>query len=206
MMKYPEPGKVKTRLVPPLTHSQAASLYGCFLSDIFAALSNLSGIEIHAAYAPGAPEKEVRALVPERFAIFRQEGAHLGERMRNAFSRLLSSYEKVSMTGTDSPDLPISLISDSFDRLDSSDAVFGPAKDGGYYLVALKKPADVLFDGIKWGGGTVLADTLEKARGAGISTALLEPWHDIDRPEDLGYLRDNDGAPLSSRFLRELCL
>src|SRR3989304_134742 len=102
-----EPGKVKTRLVPPLTHSQAASLYRCFLSDIFAALSNLSGIEIHAAYAPGAPEEKVRELVPERFGIFRQEGAHLGGGMRNAFSRLLSRYEKVSMTGTDSPDLPI---------------------------------------------------------------------------------------------------
>src|SRR3989304_5640104 len=105
-------------------------------------------------------EKEVRAGVPERFGIFRQEGALLGQRMRNAFSRLLSSYEKVSMTGTDSPDLPISLISDSFDRLDSSDAVLRPAKDGGYYLVALKKPADVIFYGLKWGGGTGLAASL----------------------------------------------
>lgn len=206
MMKYPAPGAVKTRLVPPLTHSQATLLYRCFLSDIFAALSNLSGIDIWAAYAPAAAQNEVRALVPDGFRIFAQEGEDLGERMHNAFIRLLSSYNKVSMIGTDSPDLPVSLIFDSFNKLDCSDAVFGPAKDGGYYLIALKHPADVLFKGLKWGSSTVLADSLERACLAGISTALLDPWHDIDRPEDLRYLIDNKSAPASSDFLRELGL
>ncbi len=205
MMKYPEAGKVKTRLVPPLTHSQAALLYRCFLADTFSALSTLSGIDLFAAYDPGVTEEQVRALVPERFAIFPQEGEDLGIRMRNTFNRLLPTYEKVSMVGADSPDLPVSLITESFDRLDAAQAVFGPAKDGGYYLVALNNPADALFTGIGWGASSVLADSLERARKARIFTALLDPWHDIDRPEDLELLKDNNRAPASSRFLKELC-
>ena len=206
MMKYPAAGEVKTRLVPPLTHSQACGLYGCFLRDIFAALPSLTDTDIWAAYAPVTAQKEVRALVPGGFGIFAQEGADLGERMRNAFSRLFSQYEKVSMIGTDSPDLPVSLISDSFEKLDKADAVFGPAEDGGYYLIALKNPVDALFKGIKWGSSSVLADSLEKARQEGISTSLLDPWHDIDRPEDLKYLRGSNSAPESSAFLRKLAL
>lgn len=203
-MKYPLPGEVKTRLVPPLTHGQAAGLYRCFLKDLFAAVSSLGETDLWAAYAAAVPAKDVRALVPEGFGIFAQQGSDLGERMRNAFARLLSSYEKVSMIGADSPDLPVSFISGSFDKLDSSDVVFGPAKDGGYYLIALKHPADALFHGIKWGGSTVLADSLERAGRLKLSTALLEPWHDIDRPEDLEYLKDDDKAPASSAFLKEL--
>jgi len=204
MMKYPRPGAVKTRLVPPLTSEEAASLYRCFLKDTFGRITPLKGIDPFAAYTQ-ASEEEVRALVPEGISIFEQAGGGLGERMSDAFMRLFSAgYNRVSMIGSDTPDLPIAFISGSILALDGSDVVFGPAMDGGYYLIALKGPAGCLFSDIIWGSSSVLDDSIARARQASLKCALLDTWHDIDRAEDLKYLKDNPEAPSSAGFLREL--
>ena len=107
--------------------------------------------------------------------------------------------------GTDAPDLPLPFISEAFLRLEEGiDAVFGPAEDGGYYLVALRGESRGLFRGIPWSTPQVLAASRQRAREAGLLTALLPPWYDVDGYADLfrpGLLDPGNDAPLTRGFL-----
>ena len=204
MVKAPRPGQVKTRLVPPLSHDEAASLYRCFLKDIFSKLSSIADTDIFVAYAPEGSIGEIKPLAPEGFFYFPQEGMDLGERMSNVFKRLSSSgYGAVAIIGSDAPDIPVEYIEDAFKALDGkgADAVFGPASDGGYYLAALKRPLPALFEGMEWSTRTVMEKTIERLDSLSISWRLLPLWHDIDLSVDLAFLKDNPECPESSAYL-----
>jgi hypothetical protein len=215
MLKSPAPGRVKTRLTPPLTPEQASSLYRCFIEDTMRTVLGIPGVDVFAAYSPES-DPGYTARLAAGSEVFAQSGADLGERIFSVFSRLFAGgYSNVVVIGTDSPDLPPSFIEDAFARLagGEADMVLGPADDGGYYLVGLGTLARAPFEGVAWSTETVLDETLEKARGAGLAVSLLGPWHDIDRPEDLEYLRcagtggkggDTDGAPSSTAVLAGL--
>jgi rSAM/selenodomain-associated transferase 1 len=208
MLKAPLPGLVKTRLVPPLTHAEAARLYGCFIEDIFAGLRGLSRADVFAALSPDAGSPGEPMLPPCK-GVFMQEGGDLGERIVNVFRRLFASgYANVAVIGSDSPDLPLEYIEEAFALLERTDAglVLGPAVDGGYYLIGLPAVArryEGLFEGIRWSTGSVLDETLERARSLSLRVEMLRPWHDIDTGEDLGLLIDNAAAPSSSACVRE---
>ena len=112
----------------------------------------------------------------------------------------------VAIVGSDSPDLPPDRIGQAYRLLANgqTDAVFGPSEDGGYYLLAMNQLHGELFRGIEWSTGTVLAKSLERAAAAGIRTALLPTWHDVDTAGDLdrpGLLDEGDGAPLTREYL-----
>lgn len=205
MVKTPRPGSVKTRLVPPLSYKEAAGLYRCFLKDIFNSVLKLKGVSIYAAYAPEGGQDLIR-LIPECIKAFPQEGRGLGRRICNVFKTLFANgYEKITVIGSDSPDLPRNYMKDAFSRLDNRvKLVLGPAKDGGYYLIAMNEFNAGLFTGIPWSTGDVLAETIKKARANSIRFKLLEPWHDIDTADDLHYLKKSRSAPVSSQFLRTL--
>lgn len=205
--KTPLPGQVKTRLTPPLSPEQGAELYRCMLLDTVARAGTLKvdtfifyhGNELYfREVAPGLP------LLP-------QHESCLGGRLEAAFAALSAlGYENRVVIGTDAPDLPLEFIEEAFCRLESGcDVVFGPAEDGGYYLVALRGGHGELFQEIPWSGPQVLERSLARAREAGLSVALLPTWYDVDGFEDLhrpGLSDPLNGAPLTRGFIRDLAL
>lgn len=117
--------------------------------------------------------------------IYLQQGETLGDKMAHALEKMLQTYDKALIIGTDIVGLSQELMQSAFDALETSDVVSGPALDGGYYLVGLKKPCPALFEGIAWSTSEVLQQTLDKIKKEGLTCALLEKKRDIDTLEDL---------------------
>lgn len=194
MAKEPVPGKVKTRLTPPLTPHEASELYRCFLLDRLLAMGALPGVDIALAYTPSRARKPFTDSCPENFSLFAQCGRTLGEKLRHIFQEKLSEgYAAVSVMGSDSPDLPNRLIQTSFRLMlvKHADLVLGPCPDGGYYLIAATKLYPELFSGIPWSTDKVLATTLKKAVELGLKTELLPSWNDLDTFQDLVRYHQN---------------
>lgn len=139
----------------------------------------------------------------------RQHPGGLGERLEQAFTVLLErGFTERAAIGTDAPDLPLHFIADAFAALQGgADAVFGPVEDGGYYLVGVRERNYQVLRDIPWSTSAVLATSLERGREAGLTTALLQPWYDVDTYEDLwrpGLADPENGAPLTRAFLARL--
>ena len=208
--KRPVAGQVKTRLSPPLSPEEAAGLYACMLRDVIAKAGGFAGIAPLLFYQdePAAAAWFRRAF--PHMALFPQEGADLGERMANAFRLAFAlGHRTVVIIGSDSPDLPVEYLRQACRLLEEGDAeaVFGPSEDGGYYLLGMKRLWPELFTGIEWSTAAVLAESLARGAAAGIRTALLPSWHDVDTAEDLlrPELRDEQNeAPLTRRFIEKL--
>ena len=192
MSKVPLPGEVKTRLCPPLTPADAAALARCFLLDRLEQLREVADCEALVAFTPKDCVAEMRAIVPAGTRLVPQEGADLGARMDRLLTDLLAEGAPGAIViGTDTPTLPTAYVRRACVAMrdGSADIVMGPAEDGGYYLVGLRAPAPALFTEMPWGTETVLAETLARARRLGLRHALLPPWFDVDRGEDLARLR-----------------
>ena len=120
-----------------------------------------------------------------------QRGGDLGARMRRTFLHLLrQGYGGVVLVGGDSPTIPASRLVEACRALRAgADLVLGPARDGGYYLVGLRRDRPPLFRRVAWGTAGVLRTTLRRARRAHLGIRLLKPWYDVDRSADLIRLR-----------------
>ena len=122
--------------------------------------------------------------------VFIQEGKDLGDRMKNTFSeRFTEGYERVVIIGADSPSLPSAYVKQAFDF--KEDVVLGPSVDGGYYLIGMQRKFVNLFDGITWGSGNVLKETYSRLKSNGSTLGLLPVWYDVDRPDDLIFLKSH---------------
>ena len=193
--KAPIPGLVKTRLCPPLTPDEAATLHGSFVLDTLertkAAVTKLKlPIVRHLACAPSATHVFFK-IMEERQGVklIDQVGSDLGARMNQAFQTLFSQgYRQVLLVGTDVPTLPLDHFKQALTALETHDLVLGPALDGGYYLIGLKRPAPELFADIPWSTDQVLRRTQEKAATIGFKASLIEPWRDVDILADLEAL------------------
>lgn len=186
--KEPRPGQVKTRLCPPLSPEEAAQLYHRFLQDILEEMARVPEMRLAVAFSPASAQPFFKDLALPGTDLFPQEGADLGERMTRALARgLAAGFGPVLLRGSDSPDLPASLVCEARKVLASGRAqvVLGPAPDGGYYLVGLAEPQFSLFQGPAWSSPTVLSDTLRLAENSGLKVHLLPPWPDIDTYVDL---------------------
>jgi rSAM/selenodomain-associated transferase 1 len=192
MAKVPIPGQVKTRLLPFLDEVASARLYACFLLDMVEAVESAFPGLCRVAYTPAGEDKLLKGLLARECPLIPQRGAHLGERLYNLFHHLLFSEELESAlaVNSDSPTLPMRLVAEAFERLDEPgiDGVLGPADDGGYYLIGLKKPHKHLFADIPWSTPEVLPATLKRATEADLHLVLLEPWYDVDDQASLGRL------------------
>ena len=186
--KAPVPGEVKTRLYPKLTIDEATDLYRCFLQDRIKEIGRLTEIDLAISYTPEESKEYFSRFITNGFHLFPQRGKNLGERLSNIFKdKLADKYDAVSIIDSDTPDLPRSIVQQSFQLLMSNgvDAVFGPCDDGGYYLVAMRRPQPDLFQHIPWSTEAVLATTLERASAIGLKAELLPRWNDLDTFEDL---------------------
>jgi rSAM/selenodomain-associated transferase 1 len=115
-----------------------------------------------------------------------QRGADLGERMSEAFSAAFhAGFSRVICIGSDCLELSANLITDAFKALGSSDVVLGPAVDGGYYLVGMKKLYTPVFKDKEWSTPNVLLDTLLSVKQLGLTYHLLPTLNDIDTMQDL---------------------
>lgn len=187
--KPPRPGQVKSRLIPALGEAGAASLYRRLLEQTLetAAASHFGTLEL---WTTDPADHETRQLAVRHGArLQRQAGADLGERMSHALNIALSRARFAVLIGCDCPQLTSVDLRQAAGWLRSgADAVLGPATDGGYYLIALRRPILSLFSGIDWGTGQVLEQTRSRLRRGGLAWHELPEYRDIDRPEDLDYL------------------
>jgi uncharacterized protein len=193
--KAPIPGQVKTRLCPPLTPDEAATLHGSFVLDTLertkAAVAKFKlPIERYLACAPSSTHVFFK-IMEERQGVklIDQVGDDLGGRMNQAFQTLFSQgYRQVVLIGTDVPTLPLDHVKLAIQALENHDLVLGPALDGGYYLIGLKRMAPELFADIPWSTDQVLKLTQKKAVTIGFKDSLIQPWRDVDTLADLEAL------------------
>jgi hypothetical protein len=190
--RAPIPGQTKTRLIAALGASGAADLYRCFLFDILGQAEKIAAAVSVAAAEPeqrDALEAIVTQVCP-RAAVTVQSGRDLGERMSAAFDEAFRrGHPSALILGTDLPSLPFERIDRALSLLRDRQLVLGPCLDGGYYLIGLRSPAPQLFQHIDWGSSSVLVDTLMRAQSLSLSVSLLDPWFDVDIPQDLVVLR-----------------
>jgi uncharacterized protein len=190
-VKYPERGKVKSRLAKNWTDDLVAGLYENFVRDIIATLDQGS-FNFRIYFYPPEKEEEVKKLWGNNYQYKEQTGADLGERMKNAFfQEFAAGYTKVVLIGSDCPDLPAEIIEESFRTLENnSNIVIGSATDGGYYLIGFRQDAFCpdIFSGMQWGGASVLEKTMNILRSKEHHLTILPKWRDIDRRDDLDDL------------------
>lgn len=191
--RTPEPGRVKTRLVPPLSEGEAHRLYLAFLEDA-AAISIAPGRWRCVLEAdPDPDDPALAALFPAPWRRRKQAPGDLGERLAAAFEREFSSGAPSAVAvGSDHPALERRLLEEAFARLAlGSDAAIIPAEDGGYCAIGLTAgvPVREVFFEIPWSTSFVLSATRKRLAALGLEEAVLEPAYDVDRPEDLDRLR-----------------
>ncbi|MDP3428200.1 MAG: TIGR04282 family arsenosugar biosynthesis glycosyltransferase [Humidesulfovibrio sp.] len=205
-LKFPEPGAVKTRLAAELGagsgEEAAARLARHFAEATLAAAASL-GLPVTVSFSPARRGPEFSAWLGSGYDYTPQKGANLGERMRHAFEDAFArGAERAVLVGTDAPDRPVEFLSEALARLDDHDVVLGPALDGGYHLIALRRYSftpevfgSEQSGGIDWSTPRVLAQTLTALRAAGRTAFILPPWRDIDDKSGLDdYLRDHPEA------------
>lgn len=217
MTKAPRAGKVKTRLIPPLTPEEAADLNICFLRDITASIAQATQDTMAlgvAVYTPLGAENSYRGILPDDFFLVPQRGEPFGERLLFATEDLLRlGFESVCLINSDSPTVPPTVFMEAAQALANlgDRIVLGPSDDGGYYLIGLKKLHRRIFEEIDWSTEKVFKQTIDRASELHLDVHLLPRWFDVD---DRGTLQrlckallpsaSNQNAPATKRFLEKL--
>jgi rSAM/selenodomain-associated transferase 1 len=219
MAKAPRVGAAKTRLIPHLSSQEAADLSACFIRDAaenIAAAARKVAIEGYIAYSPPGSAAEFPPLA-NGTCLLPSRRIGLGASLYDATEDLLAAgYSSVCLINSDSPSLPIAILVDAAQALSSPDdrVVLGPAEDGGYYLIGLKRAHARLFEDIDWSTPVVFTQTLERVQEIGLIPVVLPTWYDVDDMTTLrrlnAELRDgnHDGAspraPHTTAFLEDL--
>lgn len=204
MAKAPRPGRVKTRLSPPLTPEQAAAINVCFLRDT---TQNIADVTITGesrgviSYTPVGDEHLFDSLLPDGFSLIAQRGDGFGERLLTSAEDLLScGFDSVCLIDSDSPTVPASFYRFAVEALrkPGDRIILGGSEDGGYYLIGLKFPHPEPFKDIHWSTSTVYEETVSAIQRAKIELVELPVWYDVDDGATLSLLREElvDGNKL----------
>jgi rSAM/selenodomain-associated transferase 1 len=185
-VRSPVVGEVKTRLSPPLDPAQARDVYLAFLADLVA---RLPVPKYHPTiFLAGSRTPELDSILDERWPVVAQRDGTLGDRLAAAFAEMLRTPgDRAVIIGSDSPDLPLPFLKRAFQLLKHRDVVLGPAFDGGYYLIGLRRPAPALFERVTWGSATVFEETLAAIAHERMTLALVPPWYDVDDAASLRF-------------------
>ncbi|UCF91448.1 MAG: TIGR04283 family arsenosugar biosynthesis glycosyltransferase [Desulfobacterales bacterium] len=191
--RYPTPGQTKTRMIPLLGETGAAELQrqmtGHLLSNV-RGLAQRRPLNVEIRFDGGNRSLMQNWLGPE-FVYRRQDPGDLGRRMARALADAFDcGVDQTVLIGSDIPGITTEILQRAFEGLAQTDLVFGPANDGGYYLIGMQKAAidralPELFSGISWGTAKVLSQTLAAVANSGLTFFLLDRLDDVDRPEDL---------------------
>ena len=191
MAKAPRPGKVKTRLAPPLTLEQTAALNIVFLKDTTENLAAIPAAAGLVSYTPVGDEALFAGILPASYALVPQRGDGFGERLLAAAQDILAiGYGAVCLIDSDSPTVPTAAYTQAVEALakPGDRIVLGPSGDGGYYLIGLKQPHPEPFARITWSTASVLGETLARCRAADLEVVTLPTWYDVDDAQTLDTL------------------
>lgn len=207
-IKAPVKGQVKSRLASVLGEDAALELYRHFTLDILDTIGT-TGHPCTVFHYPPADGDAVAAWLGPGRQYRPQEGGDLGMRMANAFATIFGEgVSRAILIGSDLPDLPADLLTGAIKSLDHHDAVLGPARDGGYYLIGFRRDTFLpeLFRGIEWSTDRVLAETIAGFERLGKKVFLAPEWRDVDTIEDLrGLIARNNYTPFAdSRTMKYL--
>ncbi|MGC1204707.1 MAG: TIGR04282 family arsenosugar biosynthesis glycosyltransferase [Flavobacteriaceae bacterium] len=173
-------GKVKTRLAKTIGDHGAFEVYSELVKITELATQNIAAdkrIYFSDAVVETKWKNETKAV---------QQGENLGERMKNAFAKgFLDGYERIVLIGSDLPDISSTHIENGFNALQKAEVTFGPAEDGGYYLIGLSELKACVFENKPWSKSHLLEETLMELKQKNINFKLLETLNDIDTFEDL---------------------
>lgn len=182
--KPPAPGAVKTRLVPALGAEGAASLARAFLIDTVAQVRAVPW-----ARAVLASTGDLAPFLPgPRLPRWSQGDGDLGQRLERVLRRALAEGGPAVAIGADTPGLPPHLLEQARDALEGAGSVLGPAEDGGFYLLGLTRCPEGLLSSLPWSRHDTMTHTRRRLVERGLPPALLDPWFDVDTPEDLQRL------------------
>ncbi|MEO1260262.1 MAG: TIGR04282 family arsenosugar biosynthesis glycosyltransferase [Bacteroidota bacterium] len=175
------PGKVKTRLAATVGNERAVKIYEALLEK-----TRTEALQVHSdKYVFYSTEINFNdKWNNDYFMKNKQRGNNIGERMSNAFIDVMPPCEKAILIGGDIAQISAAIINDGFEKLNTYDFVLGPAHDGGYYLIGMKKPAPGVFENIEWSTKKVAEKTLENITDLGKTCFLLPTLSDIDYEED----------------------
>ena len=187
--KWPEAGRVKTRLIPELGVAGALDAH---IRLTLAVLDNLCAtgypVEFWWDRLVDDYPAEAASILEEvdGAGLFQgvQQGDSLGDRMFAALSQSLGDYDRALIVGGDCPSVDPDYARQAVACLADHDVVLGPSDDGGYVLIGASRVVEGMLDNVAWGTPDVLAQTCERLDAAGLSYCLLEPRWDVDEPED----------------------
>lgn len=186
--RYPEPGKAKTRLIPALGAEAAAEIHRQMTEFTLAQVKPLMesrSLSVEIWFA-GGDRDQMEAWLGSDLRYQPQPDGNLGDRMMQAFqSAFDSGVNAAIIIGTDCPELTEPILAKAFHALQQTDVVLGPAVDGGYYLIGLRRSIPDLFQTIAWSTDRVLQQTVAIVKKLDLSFTLLPILTDVDRPEDL---------------------
>ena len=206
--RAPVAGHAKTRLIPRLGLQGAARFQAALISDTLRKVAGLRRWVQPYLFLAASPipfrRSHAEAILYEQplasagiceFSVIRQQGRDLGERLGNAFRRLLRLHPSCVVIGTDSPLFPGRILRQALGELRACESVLGPCPDGGYYLIALRRPADPgrlrsIFHRVRWSTAFAFSDTLRNLLRQGLSCSVLEACADVDLPRDLQCLKE----------------
>jgi uncharacterized protein len=184
--RAPVAGTVKTRLHPAIGPDNAARLARAFLADTWRTLRSVSGAR---QVVTGTGDlDELRRVVGAEAEIWPQGEGHLGQRLAHFFTRALRESRTAIAIGADSPGLPVQRLEEAIAALSDRASVIGPADDGGFYLLGLRRFSPALLDDLPWSTDRTCAAVIERLCSVGLPPGLLAPWFDVDRPDDLRRL------------------
>jgi rSAM/selenodomain-associated transferase 1 len=197
--KAPVAGLAKTRMIPALGAQGSARLAQQLLLNAVQQAAQVpwdalalcvSPDTTHPAFALAQElvHKPTTATPQSPLTLSLQGDGDLGQRMHRALVHGLSQHAAVVLMGTDAPGLNAAVLQQAALALQTHDAVFVPAHDGGYALVGLRRPAPELFEAMVWSTASVMAETRMRAHRAGLRWCELAPVHDMDEPSDLQHL------------------
>ena len=197
-LKYPEAGRVKTRLGREIGLEKAMNLYQKLLrrtlgiaSDFKSSQDNQDDLDIFLFFSPPERKAELTKGYPGPWEFTPQADGHLGERMGLAFRDLFcKGYEQIVLVGSDVADLTVSDMTEAFGLLKEKEVVLGPAKDGGFYLIGLVFPFEKIFQFDSWSTSSIFKRTLQCLDNADLTVGTLSERKDIDQAEDLVYIKD----------------
>ncbi|AFY60453.1 TIGR04282 family arsenosugar biosynthesis glycosyltransferase [Synechococcus sp. PCC 6312] len=191
--RHPEPGRSKTRLIPALGATGAAQLHQTMAEHTLHQARTFAQaipepLEIMVWFT-GGDLALMQTWLGTGINYQTQPEGDLGARLLYALGHHFQTTDHPAFViGTDCPELTVPILTQAQAALTNHDLVIGPAQDGGYYLIGLKKLIPELFQNMAWGSDQVLRKSLTIAQDLGLSTALLPELTDIDRPADLRHL------------------
>ncbi|MFY0673044.1 MAG: TIGR04282 family arsenosugar biosynthesis glycosyltransferase [Bacteroidia bacterium] len=183
-LKYPQLGKVKTRLAKSIGEEKALEIYRYLVHNTICKSNGTHFCELH--FQGQLPKEHPFSNLTCNYQV----GANIGERMFNSLDLVLKKADVALLIGTDVPEISPEIIESSLKALESADIVFGPSKDGGYYLIGMKKAHSQIFQLEKWSHSKVLDQSIEKVKSLGLTYALVKELNDVDTYQDLKAFPD----------------